>query len=315
METLNERQKKVFEKTLDEFDELEKLLDSVEIMSDHKLYNFYLKKKKNIEELALVLKQIKELDTELEEYGQVGADAELEELERQKDECIRKAKQILASGKIMQEEKATIEISSKTDSEFVDYLCELINKFAASDGLNFEKKNEEGATIVLSGVGAYEKIKNFSGKIKKVNRGEESEAIVAVIKSNEEDFELDEKDLTIQTSKSSGAGGQHINKTESAVKIIHNPTGISAECQDERSQTKNKEKAMALLVKKIAQSYAQKAQKDIEKQRKELKNKIFSTTPAILFDFDANKIVVSATKQAYRLNEDEMLKMFEDWLM
>ena len=164
------------------------------------------------------------------------------------------------------------------------------------------------------GFGIYNKLSKICGKIKKIDRGVETEIVVAVLKKNNDEIVIDENDLQIQTSKSSGAGGQHINKTESAVKVTHIPTGISAECQDERSQTKNKEKAIARLYEKIAQSNLKKAQKNEEKQRKEIKNKIFASTPAIIFDFDANKVFVSETKKYYSLKyiKDAFGELLED---
>ena len=113
---------------------------------------------------------------------------------------------------------------------------------------------------MIEGEGAYSRLKYESG-VHRVQRVPETEAqgrihtstaTVAVLPEAEDvEVEINPADLIIETCKSSGAGGQHVNKTESAIRLIHKPTGIVVECQDERSQYKNRDKAMKLLKTKL----------------------------------------------------------------
>ncbi len=132
-------------------------------------------------------------------------------------------------------------------------------------------------SFVISGTGAYSRLKFESG-VHRVQRVPETESggrihtstvTVAVLPEAEEvDFDINPADLQIDTFRASGAGGQHINKTESAIRITHIPTGVIVECQDERSQHKNKDKAMKVLRSRLYEAELQKQQDAIAADRK-----------------------------------------------
>ena len=132
-------------------------------------------------------------------------------------------------------------------------------------------------SFTVIGEGAYSRLK-FEGGIHRVQRVPETEtqgrvhtsaATVAVMPEAEEvELELDPKDLRIDTFRSSGAGGQHINKTSSAIRVTHLPTGMVVECQDERSQYKNKDKALRVLRSRLLQRRQEAQHAEISAERK-----------------------------------------------
>ena len=161
---------------------------------------------------------------------------------------------------------------------FAHSLLRMYTMYVQSKGWQLEMLNlnetELGgvkeAIFSVDGAGAYNRLKYESG-VHRVQRVPETEtqgrihtstATVAVMPQAEEvDFALDMKDLRIDTFRSSGAGGQHINKTSSAIRVTHLPTGMVVECQNERSQFQNKDKALEILRSRLL-AQKQKQQQD-----------------------------------------------------
>ena len=236
-----------------------------------------------LEEAELMMKEAD--DTEMREL----AEAEYKENKANAEECLEELKILLLPKDENDDKNVIIEIRGGAGGEeamlFASTLFRMYTMYAESKGFSYEvlslNDTELGGikeiAFSISGEGAFSRYKFESG-VHRVQRVPETEsggrihtstATVAVLPEMEEvDFEINPADLQIDTFRSSGAGGQHVNKTESAIRVTHLPTGLVVECQDERSQHKNKERALKILRSRLADIEREKQESALASERK-----------------------------------------------
>ena len=224
-------------------------------------------------------------DPELKELGQEELTAAKAERERLEGEL----KRLLLPRDPNDDKSVVLEIRAGIGGEegalFAADLLRMYTMYAERRGFTLDvvslNETELGgvkeAVAMVEGTGAFSRLK-FEAGTHRVQRVPETEssgriqtsaATVAVMPEAEEvEFSIDPKDLQIDTFRSSGAGGQHVNKTESAIRITHLPTGVVVECQDERSQYKNKDRAMKILRSKLYEAEQEKQNAAIAATRK-----------------------------------------------
>jgi len=283
------------------YTELETLLADTEVISDQKKYRDCMREYKGLTPLIEKYREYvkaEENHSEAKELlGESGLDADfremaqlqLDEARENMDKCSEELKVLLLPRDPDDDRNVIIEIRGGAGGDesalFVNSLYRMYSMYAALKNWKIEVVNSNPTELggykeisfSVAGDGAYAKLKYESG-VHRVQRVPETEAqgrihtstvTVAVLPEVEEvDVEINPADLEIQTFRASGAGGQHINKTESAIRVIHKPSGVIVECQEERSQHKNKDKAMKMLYSKLYEAKLNEQTSKIAEERR-----------------------------------------------
>lgn len=279
------------------YEELNKLISDPEVIARQNEWKNLMKEHSDLVDVVEKYREYKKVKEALDEAQEMLADKDLKDLaEMQMLECKEKLSKIEEELKILlipkdkdDEKNIICEIRGGAGGEeaalFAGTLFRMYSMYAERKGWKLEVLNENATELggykevsfMITGKGVYSRLKFESG-VHRVQRVPDTEssgrihtstATVAVLPVVEDvEVELNPADIRMEVFRASGAGGQHVNKTSSAVRLIHEPTGIVAECQTERSQVQNREYAMRLLKSRIYEIEKQKQDEELASERK-----------------------------------------------
>lgn len=287
--------------TEEKYNDIAEKLMNPDIISDTKAYASYMKEYKNLTPIVEKYREYCKILSDKTDAEEILADkstdeemrelaaAEIEEAKPKLEEITEELKVMLLPKDPNDDKNVIIEIRGGAGGEeaalFANSLYRMYTMYAESKHWKIEVLNvnatELGGIKEISfnviGEGAYSRLKYESG-VHRVQRVPETESqgrvhtstvtVAVLVEADEVELEINPTDLKIDVFRASGAGGQHINKTESAVRITHLPTGVVVECQDERSQYKNKDRAMKILRSRLYESMLEEQNEKIASERR-----------------------------------------------
>lgn len=279
------------------YEELTKIISDPEVIANQTEWQKAMKEHASMEEIVLKFREYKKIKQSMEEAEELMQDPDMKELaeeeyyaSKEKLPKLEEELKVLLIPKDPDDDKNIIcEIRAGAGGEeaalFAGTLFRMYTMYAEKKHWKLEMLNENETglggykeiSFMITGKGVYSRLKFESG-VHRVQRVPDTEssgrihtstATVAVLPVVEDvEIEINPADIKMEVFRSSGAGGQHINKTSSAVRLIHEPTGIVVECQTERSQFQNRDNAMKMLRTKLYEIEKQKQDSEIANSRK-----------------------------------------------